>query len=192
MYKRQLYFIQYYWVFSFLLLFFTIFLIDRFILSKEPKIDEETKKFVLELVDADIMIKNKKMFYFNSYALIVTIVLFMILPILYLTAIIAALILVLVNRNYTKKPMGELLKDIEWEIIFFFISLYVIVGSLLKTGFQEIFIAIPFESFNPILIAFIILILVSLISGFVANTPTALIFIPVSYTHLTLPTTPYV
>ena len=180
-----LYFIQYYWVFSFLLLFLTIFLIDRFILSKEPKIDEETKKFVLELVDADIMIKNKKMFYFNSYALIVTIVLFMILPILYLTAIIAALILVLVNRNYTKKPMGELLKDIEWEIIFFFISLYVIVGSLLKAGFQEIFIAIPFESFNPILIAFIILILVSLISGFVANTPTTLIFIPIVQTLIT-------
>ncbi len=180
-----LYFIQYYWVFSFLLLFFTIFLIDRFILSKEPKIDEQTKKFVLELVDADIMIKNKKMFYFNSFALIVTIVLFMILPILYLTAIIAALILVLVNRNYTKKPMGELLKDIEWEIIFFFISLYVIVGCLLKAGFQEIFIAIPFESFNPILIAFIILILVSLISGFVANTPTTLIFIPIIQTLIT-------
>ena len=182
---ETLYFIQYYWIFSFLLLFFTIFLIDRFLLSKEPNIQEETKKFVLELVDADIMIKNKKMFYFNSFAIIVTIVLFMILPILYLTAIIAALILVLVNRSYTKKPMGELLKDIEWEIIFFFISLYVIVGGLLRAGFQDIFIAIPFESINPILIAFIVLILVSLISGFVANTPTALIFIPIIQTLIT-------
>jgi len=108
-----LYFIQYYWIFSFLLLFLTIFLIDRFILSKEPNIEEQTKQFVLELVDADIMIKNKKMFYFNSFAIIVTIVFFVILPILYLTAIIAALILVLANRSYTKKPMGQLLKDIE-------------------------------------------------------------------------------
>ena len=61
-----LYFIQYYWIFSFLLLFLTIFLIDRFLLSKEPKIEEQTKNFVLELVDADVMIKNKKMFYFNN------------------------------------------------------------------------------------------------------------------------------
>ncbi|NVM44790.1 MAG: hypothetical protein HWN79_07720 [Candidatus Lokiarchaeota archaeon] len=180
-----LYFIQYYWIFSFLLLFLTIFLIDRFLLSKEPDIEEQTKKFVLELVNADVMIKNKKMFYFNSFAIIVTIVFFMILPILYLTAIIAALILVIVNRSYTKKPMGELLKDIEWEIIFFFISLYVIIGSLLRAGFTEIFTSIPFELFDPILIAFFILILVSLISGFVANTPTALIFIPIIQTLIT-------
>jgi len=177
-----LYFIQYYWIFSFLLLFLTIFLIDRFILSKEPNIEEQTKQFVLELVDADIMIKNKKMFYFNSFAIIVTIVFFVILPILYLTAIIAALILVLANRSYTKKPMGQLLKDIEWEIIFFFISLYVIVGSLLRAGFTEIFTSIPFEFLDPILISFILLILVSLISGFVANTPTTLIFIPIVQT----------
>ena len=180
-----LYFIQYYWIFSFLLLFLTIFLIDRFLLSKEPEIEEQTKKFVLELVNADIMIKNKKMFYFNSFAIIFTIVLFMILPVLYLTAIIAALILVIVNRSYTKKSMGELLRDIEWEIIFFFISLYVIIGSLLKAGFQEIFIMIPFELLNPILIAFILLILLSVISGFVANTPTALIFIPIIQTLIT-------
>ena len=144
-----IYFIQYYWLFSFLLLFLTIFLIDRFLISKEPNIEEQTKKFVLELVNADVMIKNKKMFYFNSIAIIITIALFMILPALYLTAIIAALILVLVNRSYTKKPMGELLKDIEWEIIFFFISLYIIIGSLLRAGFQEIFIMIPFEILNP-------------------------------------------
>jgi len=180
-----LYFIQYYWVFSFLLLFFTIFLIDRFILSKEPNIEEQTKKFVLELVDADVMIKNKKMFYFNSFAIIVTIVFFMILPILYLTAIIAALILVLANRNYTKKPMGQLLKDMEWEIIFFFISLYVIIGSLLRAGFTEIFTSIPFQLLDPIFISFILLVLVSLISGFVANTPTALIFIPIVQTLIT-------
>lgn len=179
------YFIQYYWIFSFLLLFFTIFLIDRFLLSKEPNIEDQQKKFVLELVNADIMIKNKKMFYFNSITIMITIVLFMVLPVLYLTAIIAALILVLVNRSYTKKPMSELLKDIEWEIIFFFISLYVIIGGLLKAGFQELFLAIPFELLDPILLVFILLGLVSLISGFVANTPTALIFIPIIQTLIT-------
>jgi len=180
-----LYFIQYYWVFSFLLLFLTIFLIDRFLLSKEPGIEEQQKKFVLELVDADVVIKNKKMFYFNSVAIIITIVLFVVLPLLYLTAMIAALILVLVNRSHTKKPMGKLLRDIEWEIIFFFISLYIIVASLLRAGFQDIFTNIPFELLNPILMAFILLVLVSFISGFVANTPTALIFIPIIQTLIT-------
>ena len=65
------YFIQNYWLFSFFLLFTTIFLIDKFILSKEPKIEEQQKNFVLELIDADVMIKNKKMFYINSFAIII-------------------------------------------------------------------------------------------------------------------------
>jgi len=179
------YFIQNFWIFSFFLLFLTIYLIDRFLLSKEPKIDEEQKKFVIDLVDTDIMLKNKKMFYFNSIAIMITIILFAILPLLYLTAAMSALILVLVNRNFTKKPMGELLKDIEWEIIFFFISLYVVIKCLLDAGFEELFTSIPFETFNPILLSLLILIIVSAVSGFVANTPTALIFNVIIQTLIT-------
>ncbi len=173
------YFIQYYWIFSFFLLFTTIFLLDRFFLRKEPKIEENQKKFVIDLIDTDIMVKNKKMFYFNSIAIIITIILFGLLPLLYLTAVISALILVIVNRSYTKKPMSELLRDIEWEILFFFISLYVVIGCLIEAGFGELFEMIPFEILNPFVLAFLILIIISFISGVVANTPTALIFIPI-------------
>ena len=69
----------------------TMFLMDRQILRKEPKIEEQQKRVVLDLVDADIMIKNKVMFYFNSIAIITTIVLFVIIPWLFLTAAISAL-----------------------------------------------------------------------------------------------------
>ncbi|TXT66429.1 MAG: Arsenical pump membrane protein [Promethearchaeota archaeon] len=174
-----LYFIQNYWIFSFSLLFITIFLIDKFYLSKEPKIEEQQKRFVLELIDADTMVSNKKMFYFNSVAIIVTIALFAILPLLYLTAVLSAFLLVIINKRFTKKKAAVLLKDVEWEIIFFFLSLYIVIGCLLEAGFKEIFINIPFQVVPPILISLIILIAVSLISGFVANTPTALVFIPI-------------
>ncbi|MFX1525199.1 MAG: SLC13 family permease [Promethearchaeota archaeon] len=174
-----LYFIQFYWIISFILLFMTIFLLDKFVLSKEPKIEELQKKFIIDLIDTDIMVKNKRMFYFNGIAIIITIILFGILPLLYLTAVISALVLVLVNRSYTKKPMSELLKDIEWEILFFFISLYVVVGCLIAAGFGELFELIPFQVLNPFVLSFLILIIISFISGVVANTPTALIFIPI-------------
>ena len=75
--------------------------------------------------------------------------------------------------------MTDLLKDVEWEIIFFFISLYVVIGCLLEAGFKDLFDGVPFEQFNPFVLALIILVAVSLISGVVANTPTALIFIPI-------------
>jgi Na+/H+ antiporter NhaD/arsenite permease-like protein len=173
------FFIQNFWLFAFTLLFLTIFLIDILFLRKEPKIEEQQKRFVIDLIDADVMIKNKKMFYFNSIAIIITIVLFVILPLLYLTALISAMILVLVNHRYTNKQMRDVFRDIEWEIIFFFISLYIVIGCLLEAGFRDIFTQIAFQQFNPLFLGLIILIVISLISGFVANTPTALIFIPI-------------
>jgi len=173
------FFFKYFWVFSFGLLFLTIFLIDKLILSKEPKIKEQQREYVLELISTDVVIKNKTMFYFNSIAILVTITLFVVLPLLYLTAALSAVILVLFNRKYTKKPMGKILKDVEWEIIFFFISMYVVINCMLQAGFRDIIGLIPFEAFGPIFTIFIILILVSLLSGFIANTPIALIFLPI-------------
>ena len=79
-----------------------------------------------------------------------------------------------------------MLRDIEWEIIFFFISLYVVVGCLLQAGFQEIIAAFPFEDFNIFFLSLIILLIVSFLSGAVANTPTALIFIPIVGTLIDL------
>jgi Na+/H+ antiporter NhaD/arsenite permease-like protein len=176
---NTLYFVQNYWIFSFFLLFVTAFLIDRFILSKEPKIEDMQKKFVLDLVDANVMISNKRLFYMNSVAILITIALFAILPYLYLTAGICTMIIILMNQRATKRKMGDLLKDVEWEIIFFFISLYIVIGCLEAAGFKDLFADIPFEALSPPVLNVIILLVVSLISGFVANTPTALIFIPI-------------
>jgi len=180
------FFIIYFWVFSFGLLFLTIFLMDRLILSKEPKIDKMQKKIVMDLIETDVMIKNKKMFYINSIAIMITIALFAILPLLYLTAVISALILVMINKKYTKKNMNDMLKDIEWDIIFFFIALYIVVGCLLEAGFRDLIMLFPFSNFNTFMVCLIILIAVSLLSGVVANTPTALVFIPIVGTLIEL------
>ena len=67
----------------------------------------------------------------------------------------------------------------EWEIIFFLISLYIIIGCLLVAGFQELVAMLPFQTLDTFLLCLLILLVVSLLSGLVANTPTALIFIPI-------------
>ncbi len=173
------YFVQYYWIFSFFLIFLTMYLIDRILLRKEPKIEENQGNIVLDLIDTDILIKNKKMFYFNSVAIIITTVLIVVLPLLYLTVAFSALILSLVNKKFTKTPMSTLLRDVEWEMIFFFISLYVVVGCILQAGFREIFEIIDFTSFNSLLVALIFLIIVTILAGVIINAPIALIFIPI-------------
>lgn len=174
-----LYFVQYYWLFGFILIFSTIILMDRLLLTKEPKIEKQQSRIVLDMIDTDVIVKNKKMFYFNSVAFIITIILLVILPLLYLTAAFAALILVLVNRKFTGKKMSDTLKDIDWELIFFFISLYIVVGCMLEAGFEEIFMALPLKDLNVFVVGVIILIIVSVCAGVMINTPIALILVPI-------------
>jgi Na+/H+ antiporter NhaD/arsenite permease-like protein len=140
----------------------------------------------MELIDTNVMVENKKMFYINSIAIIITIVLFAVLPWLYLTAAVSALILVIINRKFTKKEMSGILKDIDWEIIFFFIALYIVIGCLIEAGFRDLIMMFPFEKLDVFLLCLIILLVVSVLSGLVANTPTALIFIPIIDTLILL------
>lgn len=176
------YFIQNFWIFSFFLLFLTVALLDYKVLNLEERVGQREKTLMIDLINTDVLVKNKKMFYLNSIGIVITIILFTILPELYLVAMLAAMVLVLLNKGFTKKRMSDLLRDVEWEVIFFFISLYIVIGCLLEAGFRELFINIPFQIFPPMLLAIIILLVVSLLSGFVANTPTVLIFIPIIQT----------
>ncbi|TFG00159.1 MAG: hypothetical protein EU541_03095 [Promethearchaeota archaeon] len=180
-----MYFVQNYWIFSFFLLFLTIFLLDNKILNLEERVHQREKVLMIDLINSDILLKNKKMFYLNSIGIIITIILFILLPNLYLVAVIASMILVLLNKGFTNKRMSDLLRDVEWEVIFFFISLYIVIGCLLEAGFRELFSSIPFYLFPRMLLSIIILLVVSLLSGFVANTPTVLIFIPIIQTIIT-------
>jgi Na+/H+ antiporter NhaD/arsenite permease-like protein len=174
-----IYFIQYYWIFSIFLLAITIYIMDRVFLRKEPSIEKHHKKLYLELIHTDTLVEDKKMFIFNSIAILITIILFVAIPYLYLTAIFAAFLLVIINKNYTKKKAAAFFKEIEWEVIFFFISLYIIIGCLLEAGFKNIFELLPLQELNPMLIPLFVLVFVSLISGFVANNPVALILLPI-------------
>ncbi|MBN1214086.1 MAG: hypothetical protein JXA99_01465 [Candidatus Lokiarchaeota archaeon] len=97
----------------------------------------------------------------------------------YIVSLISATILVLVNQKYTQKKMGDILNNIDWEIIFYFISLFIIIGCLLKEGFLEFFNYIPFEDFDPFVIDLLLLLIISFFSGLIANTPITIIFLPI-------------
>jgi Na+/H+ antiporter NhaD/arsenite permease-like protein len=175
----SLFYIQNLWFISFILLFSTIFVIDYFMFSKESDIDKKQIKLVLEFINAEVIIENRKMFYVNSIALILTFILLIFLPFIYLTAAFSALLLVLFNQKFHKNQIKEIFKNIEWEFIFFFIASYVIIGCLLEAGFREIFNLIQFNQFSNFLILIILTILVVIVISFLPDTPTALLFIPI-------------
>jgi len=173
-----LYFVQNFWILAFILWFVTVFIMDRIFLKEEPEIDNQQKKFVMELINGEIIIKDRRIFYINSIAIVATVIFFVIIPELYLVALFSAFILILINRNFTKKKAGELLREVEWEVLFFFFALYVLVACFKAAGFQELLLLIPFEVLSTPIMAILLLLMVSFINAFVANNPTALFLIP--------------
>jgi Na+/H+ antiporter NhaD/arsenite permease-like protein len=173
-----LYFVQHYWIYSFFILIITLVLIDRLYLKKEPRIEPQQKKYVLELIDSDVVIKNRRIFYINIVIILATIAFFVIIPELYLVAAFSAFILIIINRKFTEKSSGELLRDLEWEVIFFFIALYIIVACLKAAGFRELLLLLPFDVLPTPIMAITLLLIVAFINAFVANNPTALFLIP--------------
>lgn len=174
-----IYFIQYYWLFSFFLLFLTIILIDLLVLRKEPIIEISQKDLILDLLDPSMVIIDKKLFIFNGLVFVGTIISFVFISEMYIIAIISAMVMVIVNNKKGERPLKEILKDVNWEVIFFFISLFVVIGCMQVVGIFEIFQLQSLENLNIFVVSIIILIVVSLLSGILANTPVMLVFLPI-------------
>lgn len=175
----SIYFIIYYWAFSFFLMFITIVLIDIFILKNEPKIDVENRELVLELLNPSMVILNRKLFIITSLTFLVTIILFIFISEIWIVALISATTLVLINNKKGERPLKEIFKEVNWEVYFFFMSLFVIVGCMQIVGTFEIFQFESIQNFNIFFVSLIILVLVSIISGTLANAPATLIFLPI-------------
>jgi len=174
-----IYFITYYWPTALILLFLTILFIDILILRKEPKMEFEQSQLIMEILDPSMVITDKKLFIFNGISFLLIIISFVIIPEIYIVALIAAMIMVLVNNKRGERPLKEILKEINWEIIFFFIALFVVIGCLQIVGIFDLFQLGALQNFNIYIVSLIILLIVSFLSGILANTPTMLLFLPI-------------
>ena len=174
-----IYFVTNYWPIALILLFLTILFIDILILRKEPKMEFEQSQLIMEILDPSMVITDKKLFIFNGIAFLLIIISFVIIPEIYIVALIAAMIMVLVNNKRGERPLKEILKEINWEIIFFLIALFVVIGCLQIVGIFDLFQLGALQNFNIYIVSLIILLSVSFLSGILANTPTMLLFLPI-------------
>lgn len=166
-------------IFGLVLLGVTTFLLDRFMLRKNERVNPDRKSLVRDILVPSVIIeeKNKKRFYMNVIFLIVIFAAFFFTPDAYIVALIGSIAMVLANR----RKLGEFFKKVEWEVIFFFASLYIIIGVMIKNGTIGIidnFINTVIPD-NILAISIFILIMSSIFSGFLANSPTALMFLAI-------------
>lgn len=162
-------------LYVFPILVFTLFLLEIFLLRKITPPQEERKKILLEIMDPSLVVVNRRYFLINSIVFILIILGFLIYPTPWVVALIGALIMSLVNRvQFTENT-----KQIDWKIIFFFIALFLLIGCMEMAGIFEL-VGNWVKNIlpeNELLAAFTILIMIAALSGFLAQVPTALVFI---------------
>ncbi|MFX1370635.1 MAG: SLC13 family permease [Promethearchaeota archaeon] len=175
----------------------TLFLLDRFFLRKhlqeiwvphcseyEEPLNQETVE-VHELIIMEKPIKSK-VFYKNLIALLIFFSLLIIIPNILFVGLLGMLIFVFINprmkESGKKQPdISHYLKEVDFKLIFFFICLFVLVYCFEVSG--VIGIIEDFINFiapeHIFLLSILILIITSILSGFLDNVPVTVIFIPV-------------
>lgn len=175
----------------------TLLLLDRFFLRKhlqeiwvphcseyEEPLNQETVE-VHELIIMEEPLKSK-VFYKNLIALLIFFSLLIIIPNILFVGLLGMLIFVFINprmkESGKKQPdISHYLKEVDFKLIFFFICLFVLVYCFEVSGI----IGIIEDFINLIapehvfLLSILILIITSVLSGFLDNVPVTVIFIPV-------------
>jgi len=191
------------WFFSNLSIYFilgtflTLYLLDKFVLKKhiddiwiphckendEPLKEEHFEEHELVILEEPI---EKKLFKRNIISLIVFFILLILINNILFVGLLSLLLFVFINPRLNavgkKKPaISYYLKQVDFKLIFFFISLFVLVFSFDKAGIidlLEIFVLSIIPS-NLFLLSIVILVFTSLLSGLLDNIPVTVLFLPI-------------
>jgi Na+/H+ antiporter NhaD/arsenite permease-like protein len=191
------------WFFSNLSIYFvlgtflTLFLLDQFVLKKhineiwiphckendEPLKEEHFEEHELVILEDPI---EKKVFNRNMICLVLFFILMVLINNILFVGLLGLLLFVFINPRLNnvgkKKPaISYYLKQVDFKLIFFFISLFVLVFSFEKAGIidlLEIFVLSIIPS-NLFLLSILILVFTSLLSGLLDNVPVTVLFLPI-------------
>jgi len=191
------------WFFTNLAVYFiigtllTLFLLDYFILRKhlkdiwvphceeyeEPLESEHLEEHELIILEESI---NPKIFYRNLSTLFIFFILLIIIPDILFVGLLGMLLFVFINPRRgeaeRKKPdISYYFTKVDFKLPFFFISLFVLVFCFDKVGLIGIIedFVLTISPNNLFILCIFILIITSILSGFLDNLPVTVLFIPV-------------
>jgi Na+/H+ antiporter NhaD/arsenite permease-like protein len=194
--------LDFYWFITRLGLFFVIALFSTLVILDKLILKKDLERCELERCEAEEDIQafgqddpiSKKKFYANIIALVIYIFLLIFVPLISLAGLIGAIIFVIINpvKNEDGKKrisMGHYIKKLDFRLIFFFMVLFIFVGLMQANGTIGVLENL-LENVSPedeFLLAIIILLVTSILSGFLDNTPVTVIFIPILKILLNMP-----
>ena len=175
----------------------TLFLLDRFVLkkhlgdiwvphceeNKEPQEIEHYEDHELVILEEPI---DTKIFYRNIIGLGIFFIMLILIPNILFVGLLGMLLFVFINPRLNaagkKKPdISYYLTKVDFKLVFFFISLFVLVFSFEKAGIIKILedFIMSVAPTNLFLLCIFILILTSILSGLLDNVPVTVLFMPI-------------
>jgi Na+/H+ antiporter NhaD/arsenite permease-like protein len=148
------------------------------VISSDALSVQQQLKPALEMPD---MKADRRLLWTGIGTLVCVVVLFCLQDIVGISPTTVALLAATVLLFVGGRKMADILRDVEWSTLIFFVSLFIVVGALDKTGWmgsaaQTILV---FASGNLTLGVSVVLWSFSLMSAFINNIPLAAAFIPV-------------
>jgi len=175
----------------------TLFLLDKFVLkkhldeiwiphceeNKEPQEIEHYEDHELVILEEPI---DKKIFYRNMIGLAIFFLLLIFIQNILFVGLLGMLLFVFINPRLNtagkKKPdISFYLTKVDFKLVFFFISLFVLVFSFEKAGIIDLLenFVLAIAPSNLFLLCVMILVITSILSGLLDNIPVTVLFIPI-------------
>ncbi len=177
---------------SMLILALTLILYDYGYIRKDKQVQQERKLLLMDLIEPRVVITNKARFGIVSGGLIMMFICFIAFPTvpLFVFGFLFGAILVLLTRQ----KMANILKGVEWNIVVFYTSMFILFGSLDELGFTKILgeLIAGFVGKDVVRASLLLLLLSSAVSAPLINLPVILLFLPIIQvlTVVGMPVTP--
>jgi Na+/H+ antiporter NhaD/arsenite permease-like protein len=162
-----------------IVVFIVLLLIMKFMFRKEFRVTEENKNKVLGF-DEHKTIQNKKLLIQSGIVLGITILGFILHETFHLESATVALFGAVLLLLVSKIDPDEILVEIEWSTVFFFVGLFILVGALEEVGVIRMLAErlIALTKGNLLITAMLILWFSAIASAFVDNIPFVATMIP--------------
>jgi len=144
----------------------------RLLFRKELSVMPETPEAVLELKPHEALKDSR-----NAIRVLVIIgvavLLFLLEELLHITPAFIALAAATVGLAVVQPDIKALLKKIEWDVLVFFVALFVMVGGMEQAGLMDAFASLftRGQGLDPMILGLIVLWLVAIASAFIDNIP---------------------
>ncbi|WP_371801666.1 SLC13 family permease [Candidatus Lokiarchaeum ossiferum] len=169
----------------------TLILLDYFVLSKQLKKQWIAACNEKEVVDVQIQIEDdfqtdSKVIIINLIALIIFVLLLLFIDQIHVAGLIGMLVFVFVNprlgKSNKKGPhLSHFLRKVDYKLVYFFMCLFILVHLMEINGTVQLMENLIEKAtfHNVFLLSVAILLVTSVLSGFMDNAPVTIIFLPI-------------